>query len=81
MEDENIPLCIDCKHHEKGRLYYFCRRPNKTSPVTGELDRKPCFQERLDIPRFMDKCGSQGKYFEPKERKPSLWERIRMKLS
>lgn len=57
-----VVFCKDCKHFKQS---IWCKSPNNgISPVTGEPERRNVYFNRLDIG---DRCGSTGRYFEPKE--------------
>ena len=72
-------LCINCKHYYNPYTTHRCRRPKEqnTSFITGKVEIRPdyllCEIERKNL-KEVDRCGEEGKYYEPKK---SFWERLR----
>lgn len=72
-------LCIDCKHYRYKPLRWWdflppgpppsslgahqCHRPQRTSPVTGEIIASNCWYQRAD-PHNQNECGRDAKYWE-----------------
>lgn len=71
-----MKLCIDCRHYRyvpKAWWEMFnypsvgprqCHRPQRVSPVSGELQISDCEYQRAD-PYKMNECGKDGQYWEP----------------
>lgn len=71
-------FCKDCKYHSKQRNWYWmltrdiCTRYHVNNVVTGEQEYFTCTTHRV-----IGECGSDGKYFEPKQPKqPSVIKTI-----
>lgn len=64
-------LCKDCKYSNKHGLAYYCEHPSVGySHVDGEPNAVSCIVARAQR-NYVDTCGPQGKYFDPKPQKPS----------
>ena len=71
-----MKICKDCKHSSKTgykRYYGWYSECNRwgyyVNLISGEewpIKTKPCSKERSDLFNF-DRCGKEGKYFEPKQ--------------
>jgi hypothetical protein len=80
-------FCADCKHcifseslTDKGPIFsYICLHPNNgKNIVTGRIEYQLCSKLRSMI--SMDVCGIKGLWYEVKEKKVSLFKRIRNKF-
>jgi len=71
-------LCINCVFHQEGTARYpgsplrfrvhHCGRTGKDSPVTGMRGgMRECASERGRSLIGRDRCGLEGRYFQPKE--------------
>lgn len=66
-----MKLCIDCKHHQNRRSYYFDRCIKNTNaimdPVTGEMDYDHAKTARDERRSWFFGCGINARYFEAKK--------------
>ena len=65
-----IPLCKDCAHQKYKGATRFCRRPGtgRVNLEDGKIKYSLCCYERLNT-FSSDRCGPEGKYFEPRKEK------------
>lgn len=83
MNNMKTVFCKDCKYFftHNSSPYYYCKPPNLgISLITGDVK----IGTVSEIRQNPDFCGKDGKWFEPKDKKPikkSFWSNLFKKLS
>lgn len=68
-----MKFCKDCQHYVEGPLRDYCRSPkNGVNLVTGYAK---VFTANLARTSSFE-CGIEGRWFELKIEKPTLWQRL-----
>jgi hypothetical protein len=71
-----MKLCKDCKHYTVGHSYQdLCKAKFRVDLVTGRKDY--ALAERMRDAILDGNCGAEGKLFEAKPVKLSLWQRFK----
>ena len=69
-------ICAKCKHHQIVDVYPKCFHPSLgVDIITGKQKHEGCALARTGL--YDVKCGIEGKLFERRDAKPTLWDFIK----